>query len=103
MKIQLIGTGTIPDMTNSASVLINDHILFDVPNGNLTINGVDIDAKKYCKDNYGFDFGEMRYSVGVGFTWITMIGPLSLSYAYPLNDKQGDDTKNIQFEIGRTF
>ena len=75
----------------------------DVPNGNLTINGVDIDAKKYCKDNYGFDFGEMRYSVGVGFTWITMIGPLSLSYAYPLNDKQGDDTKNIQFEIGRTF
>ena len=75
----------------------------DVPNGNLTINGVDIDAKKYCKDNYGFDFGEMRYSVGVGFTWITMIGPLSLSYAYPLNDKQGDETKNIQFEIGRTF
>ncbi|PCN60911.1 MULTISPECIES: outer membrane protein assembly factor BamA [unclassified Acinetobacter] len=61
------------------------------------------DLRKYCKDNYGFDFGEMRYSVGVGFTWITMIGPLSLSYAYPLNDKDGDDTKNIQFEIGRTF
>jgi outer membrane protein insertion porin family len=45
----------------------------------------------------------MRYSVGVGFTWITMIGPLSLSYAFPLNDKKGDDTKSIQFEIGRTF
>lgn len=30
MKIQLIGTGTIPDFTNSASVLINDHILFDL-------------------------------------------------------------------------
>ena len=29
MKIQLIGTGTIPDNANSASVLINDHILFD--------------------------------------------------------------------------
>ncbi|MCO8059043.1 outer membrane protein assembly factor BamA [Acinetobacter towneri] len=61
------------------------------------------EGRQYCKDNYGFDFGEMRYSVGVGFTWITMIGPLSLSYAYPLNDKDGDDTKNIQFEIGRTF
>lgn len=35
MKIQLIGTGTIPDNANSASVLINDHILFDMPNGNL--------------------------------------------------------------------
>ncbi len=61
------------------------------------------EGRQYCKDNYGFDFGEMRYSVGLGFTWITMIGPLSLSYAYPLNDKDGDDTKNIQFEIGRTF
>lgn len=60
-------------------------------------------GRQYCKDNYGFDFGEMRYSVGVGFTWITMIGPLSLSYAYPLNEKPGDETKNIQFEIGRTF
>ncbi|WP_425426822.1 outer membrane protein assembly factor BamA [Acinetobacter populi] len=52
---------------------------------------------------YDFDFKEMRYSAGIGFTWITMIGPLSLSYAYPLNDKKGDDTKTIQFEIGRTF
>ncbi|MGL6033648.1 MAG: BamA/TamA family outer membrane protein, partial [Acinetobacter johnsonii] len=49
------------------------------------------------------ELDNMRYSVGVGFTWITMIGPLSLSYAYPLNDKEGDETKNIQFEIGRTF
>ncbi|MEN8390558.1 outer membrane protein assembly factor BamA [Acinetobacter indicus] len=67
----------------------------DVPNT--------VEERQYCKDNYGFDFGNMRYSVGVGFTWITMIGPLSLSYAYPLNEKPGDETKNIQFEIGRTF
>ncbi|EOR05873.1 outer membrane protein assembly factor BamA [Acinetobacter tandoii] len=60
-------------------------------------------AKKTCKDEYGFDLSNMRYSVGVGFTWITMIGPLSLSYAFPLNDKQGDQTKELQFEIGRTF
>lgn len=60
-------------------------------------------AKKTCKDEYGFDLGNMRYSVGVGFTWITMIGPLSLSYAFPLNDKAGDETKELQFEIGRTF
>ncbi|MBY3623385.1 outer membrane protein assembly factor BamA [Acinetobacter sp. CUI P1] len=75
----------------------------DVPKGDLLVNGNSVDIKQYCKDNYKFDFGNMRYSVGVGFTWITMIGPLSLSYAYPLNDKKGDDTKSIQFEIGRTF
>lgn len=45
----------------------------------------------------------IRYSAGVGFTWITVIGPLSLSYAYPLNQKDGDETKRVQFEIGRTF
>ncbi|ENW07701.1 outer membrane protein assembly factor BamA [Acinetobacter beijerinckii] len=75
----------------------------DVPQGSVLVNGSSINMKQYCQDNNKFDFGNMRYSVGVGFTWITMIGPLSLSYAYPLNDKPGDDTKSIQFEIGRTF
>ncbi len=79
----------------------------DVPSGQLYMTGsktdAGVDAKQYCKDNFGFELDNMRYSVGVGFTWITMIGPLSLSYAYPLNDKEGDETKNIQFEIGRTF
>ena len=78
-----------------------------VPSGKLYLTGdkndPGIDAKQYCKDNFGFDVDNMRYSVGAGFTWITMIGPLSLSYAYPLNKKDGDETKNIQFEIGRTF
>lgn len=76
----------------------------DVGSYSMIMNGQQIaDARKYCEDNYGFDLGNMRYSVGVGFTWITMIGPLSLSYAFPLNDKPGDETKEIQFEIGRTF
>jgi len=75
----------------------------NVSSSTIYVNGADVDSKQYCKDNFGFDVDNMRYSVGVGFTWITMIGPLSLSYAYPLNDKEGDETKNIQFEIGRTF
>lgn len=75
----------------------------DVPKGNILVGASTVDIKQYCNDNYKFDFGNMRYSVGAGFTWITMIGPLSLSYAYPLNDKSGDNTKSIQFEIGRTF
>ncbi|MDM1247534.1 outer membrane protein assembly factor BamA [Acinetobacter sp. R933-2] len=66
-------------------------------------NSTGVNAKKYCEDNFGFEPDNMRYSVGVGFTWITMIGPLSLSYAFPLNDKPGDETKELQFEIGRTF
>ncbi len=79
----------------------------DIPSGKLYLSGgvndQGVDAKKYCEDNFGFDMNNIRYSVGAGFTWITMIGPLSLSYAFPLNDKAGDQTKEIQFEIGRTF
>ena len=75
----------------------------NISSDNIFINGTSVNGKQYCEDNFGFDVGNMRYSVGVGFTWITMIGPLSLSYAYPLNEKSGDQTKNIQFEIGRTF
>ena len=75
----------------------------NVPTGSILVNSTNVDIKQYCKDNYNFNFDNMRYSVGVGFTWITMVGPLSLSYAFPLNDKKGDDTKSIQFEIGRTF
>lgn len=61
------------------------------------------EAKQYCKDNYGLDFGNLRYSVGFGLTWNTMIGPLSISYAFPLNKKDDDQTQAVQFQIGRTF
>ncbi|GAB3042786.1 outer membrane protein assembly factor BamA [Acinetobacter apis] len=62
-----------------------------------------VSGQQYCKDNFGFDLGNMRYSAGVGLTWNTMIGPLSISYAYPLNKKDGDETQAVQFQIGRTF
>lgn len=46
---------------------------------------------------------DMRFSAGVGVTWITPIGPISLSYAKPLNKKEGDEIDQVQFEIGRLF
>ncbi len=49
------------------------------------------------------DLSDLRYSVGAGFTWITAIGPISLSYAYPINSQDGDEIKRVQFEIGRLF
>ena len=46
---------------------------------------------------------EIRYSAGVGVTWYTPIGPISLSYAQPLNDKANDETEKVQFQIGSVF
>ncbi len=51
----------------------------------------------------GFDLGELRYSAGLSATWLSPIGALSISLAYPLNEEEGDETQVFQFGIGQTF
>ena len=46
---------------------------------------------------------KFRFSAGVGVTWYTPIGPISISYAVPFNDQEGDETEKVQFQIGSTF
>jgi outer membrane protein insertion porin family len=53
--------------------------------------------------NQRIDFGDLRYSVGIGVAWISPLGPLKLSYAYPINDKPGDRLQRFQFQIGTGF
>jgi outer membrane protein insertion porin family len=50
-----------------------------------------------------FDFGELRYSVGVSGLWLSPLGPIVLSLAAPLNDKSGDETQFFQFSFGVPF
>ncbi|MFC0819440.1 outer membrane protein assembly factor BamA [Moraxella marmotae] len=45
----------------------------------------------------------LRYSAGVGATWYTPIGPLSISYAKAFNSKDTDETDKVQFQIGSVF
>ncbi|WP_425348087.1 outer membrane protein assembly factor BamA [Vreelandella aquamarina] len=51
----------------------------------------------------GVDLGDLRYSVGIGLSWLTPVGPLTFSIAEPLNDESGDDTQFFQFSLGQTF
>ncbi|MDE2420236.1 MAG: outer membrane protein assembly factor BamA [Gammaproteobacteria bacterium] len=53
--------------------------------------------------NYKFGVDNFRYSAGFGITWITLIGPIALSYAQPINSKPGDQIQRFQFAIGRVF
>jgi outer membrane protein insertion porin family len=46
------------------------------------------------------DMGQLRYSVGLAFNWYSPVGPLSFSYAIPMNDKPGDRTESFQFTLG---
>ncbi len=58
------------------------------------------DVSVYCLD---LDNGELRYSAGIAVTWITGFAPISFALAFPLNDKQGDESESFQFELGKTF
>jgi len=49
------------------------------------------------------DLKELRYSFGVGVTWITQLGPMSLAIASPGNKGPLDETEGFQFEIGTQF
>ena len=50
-----------------------------------------------------FDANELRYSVGIGGTWLSPLGPLTISFATPLNDQPGDETQPFQFTFGTSF
>lgn len=44
-----------------------------------------------------------RYSAGVGFQWLTPIGPLAFSYAKPFGNKPGDSLQSFQFTLGTMY
>ena len=49
------------------------------------------------------DFSALRYSLGVGLTWITGFGPLTFSLAKPFNEDEFDQDEVFQFTLGRGF
>jgi outer membrane protein insertion porin family len=50
-----------------------------------------------------FSASDLRMSVGLGGSWLSPIGPLAVSIAKPLNDKDEDDTQAFQFSLGAGF
>ena len=60
-----------------------------------------------CKD-YQINCSEpsvddLRYSYGVGLTWITGFGPMSLAIAKPTNAGPRERTEEFQFTVGNVF
>ena len=46
---------------------------------------------------------KIRSSTGIALDWFTPIGPLSMSYAFPITKKSSDVTESFRFNIGTTF
>ena len=76
----------LPESWNSSSSLFLDA-------GNIW--GTDFDVTT--------EASEMRSSIGVGLSWFSPIGPISLSYAEPIQKNASDKIENFNFKLGGVF
>ena len=86
----------------SQRILFNASLLLPVGDGALDKRmSVFLDAGQVFGPQEDFELSEVRASAGVGFNWVSPVGPLSVSYSVPLNDEPGDELEKFQFSIGR--
>jgi outer membrane protein insertion porin family len=45
----------------------------------------------------------LRYSYGVGLSWISPLGPLKFSYGIPIKAQPNDNIQRLQFQVGTAF
>lgn len=61
------------------------------------------DAGQVYQEGEKMRISQLRYSTGLGISWISPVGPLKLSYAKPLNAKPDDRLERFQFQMGSGF
>ena len=90
------------DLATSATA----EVLFPAPfmsdNKSLRMSAF-VDAGNVFNGTGDFDSGSLRNSVGIGMVWLSPVGPFTISYAKPLNAKDGDKEQKFQFSLGASF
>lgn len=87
-------------------VQFNAEVLFPIPGMADSKNfraSTFFDAGWVYDDKYLPSFTDLRKSVGVGFQWISPLGPLRFNLAYPIGVKPEDEKEPFQFTIGTSF
>ena len=62
-----------------------------------------IDGGNVWGSDSSYNLSDLRYSTGLGISWLSPFGPLKLIYAKPLNSESTDNTQSIQFQLGSQF
>lgn len=62
-----------------------------------------VDVGNVFADTDSFDAGELRASTGVSLMWRSPMGPISISYAFPLRKEDDDELERLQFTFGGVF
>lgn len=52
-------------------------------------------------DNW--DFSDYKQTAGVGFLWMSPMGPIRIAWGYNLDRKEGEDSSNWDFTMGGAF
>ncbi len=62
-----------------------------------------LDAGNVFQEGQKINMSELRYSAGIGLSWVSPIGPLKLSYGKALNAKPEDRLRSFEFQMGTGF
>ena len=86
-----------------SKIVSNVEYTFPVPG-----SGVDKTLRIFTFVDGGNAFGEninlvLKYSYGLGLSWISPLGPLKFSYGIPYRSVPTDNIQRLQFQVGTAF
>lgn len=98
--------GTLERLGGDRKMIVNMEVLAPLPGSGLDRSvrmGAFIDGGQVWGGKQTVDFGDLRYSAGIGLAWFSPIGPMKFSYALPLRSEAGDRLERFQFQLGSVF
>jgi len=96
-------TGTYQPTGGQSKIVTNIEYTVPVPG-----SGVDKTLRVFTFVDGGNAFGTnlnlvLRYSYGLGLSWISPLGPLKFSYGIPIKSQPTDNIQRLQFQVGTAF
>jgi outer membrane protein insertion porin family len=96
-------TGLIQPIGGQSKIVSNVEYTVPVPG-----SGVDKTLRVFGFVDGGNAYAEninlvLRYSYGLGLSWISPLGPLKFSYGIPIKSLPTDNIQRLQFQVGTAF
>ena len=62
-----------------------------------------LDFGNVYRNTSDFNANSLRAAAGVAVLWRAPVGPISISYAFPIRQEPGDEIERLQFTFGGAF
>ena len=95
--------GTYQPIGGQSKIVSNVEYTVPVPG-----SGIDKTLRVFTFVDGGNAFGQninlvLKYSYGLGLSWISPLGPLKFSYGIPYKSQPTDNIQRLQFQVGTAF